>query len=121
MASGEQLRTQAKRRRWLRASLIAFVISVLLVVLGGCASVAYVHTLWESGNFRCGKTMRSDGWGIGFNGKTDAFVCTVNDAQGRVVAQREIPVEEVMGKSGGWPYFPALVAHELEAVDADAP
>jgi hypothetical protein len=98
------------------------VVAALTVVtlVAACSSTMYVHTLWEAGNYRCAKVMESySGWHIGFNGETDAFVCTVHDANLRVVAQQEIPVERVMGKSGRWPYFPQLVAYELEAVDGD--
>jgi hypothetical protein len=102
--------------------LIALALGVVVMVLGACGSTMYVYALWEAGNYRCGEEMqRYGGWGIGFNGKTDAFVCTVRDAKLRVVAGKEIPVEKVMGASGGWPFFPELIAYELEGVDGDAP
>jgi hypothetical protein len=112
------------RRRWLRRPVIAVLIVVLSTVLGACGSVMYDHALWEAGNRRCGEVLRpgqSGGWSIGFNGRTDAFVCTIHDAKVRVVARKEVPVEDVMGASGAVPYLPALIAHELEAVDDDAP
>jgi hypothetical protein len=112
------------RRRWLWRLLIALGLAAAAMVLGACASVMYVHTLWEAGNYRCGTQITAEaysGWGISFNGRTDAFVCTVRDDKFHVVARKEIPVGEVMGASGGWPFFPDLIAHELEAVDGDAP
>jgi hypothetical protein len=103
----------------------------MLVFLGACSSELYVRTLWDSGSYRCGKELaqygggealsRYGGWHVGFNGKTDAFVCTVRDAKVRVVAQKDVPVEQLMGRSGSWPLFPALIAHELESVDGDSP
>jgi hypothetical protein len=108
------------RRRW-RALTVAVLVPVVTVL---CASVSlmYAHTLWEAGNDRCGESMgRYGGWGIGFNGRTDAFVCTARDARGRVVARREVPVEHVMGNSGGWPLAPSLAGLAMEAVDDDAP
>lgn len=111
-----------RRRRWLRRSLIALPLVLVTLALGACGSAMYIHVLWESGNHRCGREMEKySGWGIEFNGRTDAFVCTVDDARGRVVARQEIPVEDLMGRSGSWPLFPDLVAHELESVDLDAP
>lgn len=102
--------------------LIALGLAAVVMVLGGCASAMYVHVLWEEGAQRCGQEMAGySGWSVGFNGRTDAFVCTVNDAKLRVLARKEVPVEKVMGTSGAWPFFPALIAHELEAVDDDAP
>ena len=91
----------------------------------------YVHALWTSGFDRCEKELaeyrggnalaRHGGYHVGFNGETDAFVCEVRDAKVRVVAQTELPVEQLMGRSGNWPLFPALIAHELEVVDGDDP
>jgi hypothetical protein len=112
------------RRRWLRRSVTAIPIVVLAMVVGACGSVMYDHALWEAGNRRCGEALKPGeygGWSITFNGRTDAFVCTIRDVKLRHVARTEVPVEGVMGTSGGWPYFPALIAHELEAVDRDAP
>jgi hypothetical protein len=105
--------------KWTAAALVS---AVVILLLGACTSTMYVHTLWEAGNNRCGELMGSyGGWQIGFNGRTDDFVCTVRDAKLRVVAQTEIPVENVMGRSGGWPFFPQLVAHELEDIDGELP
>ena len=82
----------------------------------------YVHALWEAGFHRCGKEMeRYGGYHMGFNGETDAFVCTYRNSNARVVVRKEIPVGNVMGDSGGWPLFPELIAHELEVVDGDLP
>ena len=76
----------------------------------------YIHGLWEAGNHRCGQELgrrhgealqRRGGWGIGFNGETDAFVCTVQDAKLRLVAREEIPVERVLGRSGAGRSFPS--------------
>jgi len=106
----------------LRRALIALPLVALTMVLGSCGSLLYVHALWEAGNRRCGEALAEyGGWSVGFDGRTDAFVCTVHDAELRVVARKDIPVEQVMGSSGGWPLFPELIAHELEAVDEDAP
>jgi hypothetical protein len=116
--------SEAGRSRWLRRLLIALGLAAVVMVLGACASVMYVHTLWEAGSYHCGKQVTAEaysGWGISFNGRTDAFVCTLRDDKFQVVARNEIPVGEVMGTSGSWPLFPALIAHELEAVDDDAP
>lgn len=124
-------REQRSRRRWLRRSLIGVCALAIVVFLGACSSALYIRALWTSGNYRCGEALarygggkalsRYDGWHIGFNGKTDAFVCTVYDVKVRVVAQKEIPVEQLMGRSGSLPLFPALMAHELESVDGDLP
>jgi len=112
----------SRRRRWFRRTLIALPVVLLTLFVGACSSGMYVHVMWDNGNDRCGEKMgQYGGWAIGFNGETDAFVCTVDDAKGRVVAQEEIPVEEVMGRSGGWPLFPELVAYALEDVDGDSP
>lgn len=105
-------------------TLIALTGLTVVTLVAACGSMVYVHALWEAGNRRCGEEIepgRYGGWSIGFNGDTDAFVCTVRDAKLRVVAREEIPVEQVMGKSGRWPIFRRLIADELEAVDADAP
>jgi hypothetical protein len=118
------------RRRWVRRSLIALPVLAAVIFVGGCGSVVYVHTIWEAGNHRCGTALgkaagkkldRHGGWHIGFNGQSDAFVCTVNDAKLRVVAQTEVPVQKVLGGSGRLPLWPELMAHALEAVDDDAP
>jgi hypothetical protein len=55
----------------------------------------------EFGLYRCGEELAGyrdgialaqyGGWHLGLNGETDAFVCTVRDAQVRVVAQRRCP------------------------------
>jgi hypothetical protein len=114
----------APRRRvptWILIALIALGVATLPAA---CGSAIYVHALWEAGNRRCGDEVQPGaygGWGVGFNGETDAFVCTVRDAKLRVVAQKEIPLEEVMGTSGHWPLFRRLIAADLESVDADAP
>jgi hypothetical protein len=114
--------SRPRTRRLLRWTVVAVAVGAVATLLAACSSVLYIRTLWEAGNYRCGKVMEEyGGWHIGFNGETDAFVCTVHDAKLRVVAEREIPVENVMGKSGGWPLFPELIAHELEAVDDDQP
>jgi hypothetical protein len=106
----------------LRRSLIALPVVAAVVFLGALGWYLYIYALWKAGNYRCGKEMqRYGGWHIGFNGKTDTFVCTVNDAKLQVVAREEIPVDQVMGTSGGWPLFPELVAHELESMDDDLP
>jgi hypothetical protein len=90
--------------------------------LGSCSSFLYVRALWEAGLHRCGKEMAQyGGWHVGFNGQSDAFICTVRDARLRVVAQKEVPVEDVMGWSGSLPVLPAVVAYGLEDVDEDAP
>jgi hypothetical protein len=107
--------------RRLRLLLIAVAALVVVLLVGACSSAVYVKTLWEAGNVRCGKEMgQYGGWGIGFNGDTDSFVCTVRDARLQIVAEKEIRVEKLMGRSGSLPFFPALVAHELEAVDKTA-
>jgi hypothetical protein len=102
--------------------LLALPIVGLVILVGGCGSVMYLHALWETGNHRCGEQMMGySGWHIGFNGETDAFVCTVRDGNLRAVAQKEIPVENVMGTSGRLPLFPELIAYGLEGIDGDAP
>jgi hypothetical protein len=108
-------------RRWIRRSLVLFfVVVVPVITLGACGSAVYTKALWEAGNVRCGQEMeRYGGWGIGFNGETDAFVCLVTDAKVRVVARREVPVTEVLGKAGRVPLVPELSAHAMEAVDGD--
>jgi hypothetical protein len=99
---------------------MTFVVLLAVIVPASCGSAVYVHTLWEAGNARCGGEMAEyGGWGIGFNGETDAFVCSVHDAQVRVVAQKEVPIENVLGRLGRVPFVPALIAHELESVDGD--
>jgi hypothetical protein len=106
-------------RRW-RLLLIAVAALVVVLFVGACSSV-YVKALWEAGDERCGKELAHyGGWEIGFSGDTDAFVCTVRDARLRIVAEKEIPVGKLIGRSGAWPYFSALVAHELEAIDKDS-
>jgi len=111
-----------KPRTWLRRTLIGVAALAIVTFLGACSSGLYIRALWEAGDHRCGNEMAEyGGWGIGFNGESDAFVCTVHDADLRVVAQREVPVEEVMGRSGSWPFAPALAAYGMEEVDDDAP
>jgi hypothetical protein len=51
----------------------------------------------------------------------ETAMAPVRDGQVRVVAQKEVPVEQLMGRSGSWPLFPALIAPELENVDGDDP
>ena len=97
-----------------------FVVIVPVLTLGACGSGVYAHGLWEAGNNRCGREMEGyGGWRIGFNGDTDSFICSVHDAKGRVVARREVPVEEVIGRSSRLPLLPELSAHAMEAIDAD--
>jgi hypothetical protein len=103
----------------------------MVVLPGACSGGLYVRALWSSGFYHCERELARYGGGkalaqyggyhVGFNGETDAFVCTVRDAKVRVVAQTEIPVERLMGRSGSWPLFPELIAHELEGVDGDSP
>jgi hypothetical protein len=118
------------RGRWVRRSLIALGVLATVIFVGGCGSVVYTHAIWEAGNRRCGKELgkkapnelqRRGGWAVGFDGESDAFVCTIYDSKVRVVAQTEVPVQKVLGGSGGLPLWPELMAHELEAVDDDAP
>jgi hypothetical protein len=109
-----------------RFLLIGVGALVVVVCMVACSSAVYVKTLWEAGNDRCGKELpgkkvAQHGWGIEFNGGSDAFVCTVRNARLQIVAEKEIPVEKLMGRSGSLPFFRALVAHELEAVDKNAP
>jgi hypothetical protein len=110
-----------RRRRWIGRSLIVFfVVVVPTLTLGACASGIYAHGLWEAGFNRCAKEMeRYGGAGISFNGETDSFVCSVRDAKGRVVAEREVPVESVLGRSSRLPLLPELSAHAMESIDAD--
>ncbi len=102
--------------------MIGVAALAIVTFLGACSSGLYIRALWEAGDRRCGNEMAEyGGWHIGFNGESDAFVCTVRDADLRVVAQKEVPVEDVMGRSGSWPLAPALAAYAMEDVDGDAP
>jgi hypothetical protein len=102
--------------------LIALPIVLLTLFVGACGSGMYLHALWETGANRCSERMqRYGGSAFGFHGDTDTYVCTVHDAKLRVVAQEEIPVGDLMGRSGSWPLFPELVAYGLEEIDGDQP
>jgi hypothetical protein len=73
---------------WILIALIALGVATLPAA---CGSAMYVHALWEAGNRRCGDEVQPGaygGWGVGFNGETDAFVCTVRDAKLRSSRRR---------------------------------
>ncbi len=109
------------RRHW-RKAVVGAVVAWFVLLVGACTSGVYLHTMWEKGTQRCERLHPE--WGganYGFDGAADEFECMARDAKGRTLASDAIPVEDVMGRSGGWPWFPALVAYGLEDIDGDSP